>query len=314
MKQDVIIPLKTESKVTVNTTNYWKTYPDDIEGLKCGDSISWDELEYFDTWGEYRLRKNQSISIHPTGGQILWITKWGIPIGEVNSMVNSITKKLGFKPEESRAGDNLPSYDWKKGLMEVSLMQEIDLNNNGAKKLSYIFTVRDDEAYALIKLKRNTNDPDRLMRLTKENVREILQRAFKKEKVDEAMRTIDSAITIDPSCYIAHFFKADIKFNSGNINGAKFDCIKAYKLNPYDQPTLELLLIVYLIENDQANATQLVQQKEILINKTARSAQILGDYYRMVEHDMNTACKYYNLAFDRGYPSALTAVQVFCNH
>jgi hypothetical protein len=108
--------------------------------------------------------------------------------------------------------------------------------------------------------------------------------------------------------------KADIKFNSGNTNGAKFDCLNAYRLNEYDQPTLELLLIVYLIENDRENAKQLVRKKEQLIDATPRSAQILGDYFRMVENDMNMACKYYNLAFDRGYPSALKAVQDFCNH
>jgi hypothetical protein len=313
-KQDVIIPLKSESTVTVNTTNYWNTYPDDIEGLKCGDSISWDELEYFDTWSEYRLRKNQSISIRPSGGQILLLSKRDIPIGAVDSMVNSITKKLGFKPEEYRIGHDLPSYHWKKGLMKVSLHQEMDFNNNGALKQSYVFTVSDGESIALIELKRNSNDPDRPMRHIKENVSEIFQRAFKKEKVDEAIRTIDSALTIDPSCYLAHFFKADIKFNSGNINGAKFDCIKAYNLNPFYQPTLELLFIVYLFENEPEHATELVRQKEILINKTARSAQILGDYYRMIQYDLNTACKYYNLAFDRGYPNALKAVRDFCNN
>jgi hypothetical protein len=312
VESDVIIPLKTESQVSLSPTNYWETYPDAIEGFKCGDKITWEQLEYFDSWGEYNLRVNPSISIHPTDGQILWITRREIPIGEVNSIIDLTTKKLGFKPRESRTNDNFPSYFWKKGFMEVSLMQEIDFNNNGVRKQSYIFIVRDDEAYALCKLKRNTTDPDRLVHITKEKVRTILQRSLDKSMVDEAMITIDSAITVDPTCYLAHFLKADIKLNSGNINGAKFDCLKAFNLNSYHQPTLELLLMIYVLENDIASATQLVKQKENIINKTARSAQILGDYYRIIEGNMDAACRYYNLAFDRGYPTALKAIQDFC--
>jgi len=314
MEQKVIVGLRADYSEKLTATNFWSSYPERIDSLKCGDNISWNDLEYFDTWGEYKLRRNLNISIMPSGGKIIYIKQRNIPIGEVSNFINDVSKKLGFNPVEKKYGDKLPSYEWEKGFMTVTLMQEIDFNKNGAEKQSYSFTVKDDKPYAITKMSAISKDPDRLQRQTKEKVREYLIKSTKLNLVDEAMQTIDSSIKIDPSCYIAHFMKADIKFNSGNTNGAKFDCLNAYRLNEYDQPTLELLLIVYLIENDRENAKQLVRKKEQLIDATPRSAQILGDYFRMVENDMNMACKYYNLAFDRGYPSALKAVQDFCNH
>ena len=106
--------------------------------------------------------------------------------------------------------------------------------------------------------------------------------------------------------------KAEKKYKSGNTNGAKFDCIKAYQLNEYDQPTLALLLHLYLLENEYENARRLVREKKQLIDADSFSAFVLGDYFRVVENNMNQACQYYNLAFDRGHPNGLKMLQDYC--
>ena len=40
-----------------------------IDSLRCGDTISWNDLEYFETLFEgYKLRRNPNIVINPSQG------------------------------------------------------------------------------------------------------------------------------------------------------------------------------------------------------------------------------------------------------
>ena len=196
-------------------------------------------------------------------GNFFSIKQKNILISQVPIIVNDVSEKLGFNPVENRIGEGgqLP-YKWEKGFLSVNLMQENDYENGSGKRQSYSLTVHDAKPYAANKINPSSNESDRLQRLTKEKVRDYLLKSLELNLLDAAIQTIDSAIKVDPSCYIAHYMKAERKYQSGNTNGAKFDCIKAYRLNEYDQATLALLLQSYLIENEYENARQVKLEKK----------------------------------------------------
>lgn len=313
MEISVSLALKTDYPENLTATNFWPPYPEMIDGLKSGDKISWNDLEYFDSFNEYKLRRNPNISINPVQGKITYIKQRNIPFGEVPNIVNEVSEKLGFHPVEERILDELPSYTWVRGFLSVRLMQEYDYEKGSGKKESYSFTVDDAKPLAANRINPSSNESDRLQRVAKQKVKDYLIKALESNTINEALKTIDSALSIDPSCYLAHQLKAEVKFSSGNTNGAKLDCLNAFRLNEYHQPTLALLLYLYLIEGEHESAKKLVREKEQFIDADSKSAATLGDYFRVVENNIDKACKYYNLAFDRGHPNGLEALQNYCN-
>lgn len=238
--------------------------------------------------------------------------KNNIPFSEVSKYVNIISSALGEKPRRIGSNTDYPVYTWHHGFTDVYLLQTINWAEGVVNEPEYQLSITDSEIAALSEVDALQSEEDKNQRLMKEKVLGVLQRAVSKKTEQEIYKSLDSAIQIDPSCYIAYYYKASYKFDFQNISGAKIDCKKAFALNEYDQPTLELLLLIYLTENNNYDAKTLVQKKEKWINSTARSAALLGDYYRIVEQNLEKACQYYNLAYDRGFLEVMPTIKQIC--
>lgn len=319
LRMPITMALTNEQNEIVKATDFWRPLDLEFEGYKCGDSIAWDNLDYFGyeadvfyVYGEYNLRKDQTIAISPSNGIILQIVKKNIPFSEVSSYVNKINSILGISAKNHSTHDDYPFYTWYNGFTTIYLYQDLNWIEGSGTKAEYKLTINDLEVEALSSIDALKTEEDKNQRLVKKKVMDIFQRTGMKQNEFEIYSSLDSAIQIDPNCYLAYYLKAEYKYGFQNISGAKVDCEKAYELNEYHQPTLELLLLIYLTEGNNYDAKTLVQTSEKWINSTANSAALLGEYYRIVEQNLDKACKYYNIAYDRGFIEVLPTIKQIC--